>query len=162
MKTSILLVVLIFWCSCTEDNLQLGIDGEPGSQSLQQTPFQESTPAPSLLSADGSLREKLLTYEQRQGKHVYIKYCAVCHGEQGEGDGFNAYNLDPGPRDFTETAYMSALSDARLAETISQGGRGVNRSVAMPSWGGRLSGEEIEFVVFYIRLFSETNDEEKR
>jgi len=33
-----------------------------------------------------------LTYEQQQGKILYTKYCSVCHGEQGKGDGFNAYN----------------------------------------------------------------------
>ncbi|MFI5264354.1 MAG: hypothetical protein ACHQM6_07560, partial [Candidatus Kapaibacterium sp.] len=27
-----------------------------------------------------SLASHPMTYEQRQGKYVYIKYCAVCHG----------------------------------------------------------------------------------
>ncbi|MFQ5799736.1 MAG: c-type cytochrome [Bacteroidota bacterium] len=103
-----------------------------------------------------------VSYEQRQGRYLYMKYCAVCHGEQGEGDGFNSFNLDPKPRDFTDADYMNALSDARLAETISQGGRGVSRSVLMPSWGGRLSKEEIEFLVSYLRLFGKSsyNEEE--
>ena len=91
------------------------------------------------------------TYEQRQGRHLFLKYCAVCHGTEGKGDGFNAFNLDPKPRDFTDVRYMSALSDARLMETIIQGGRGVNRSVLMPSWGGRLTTSEQTYVTAYVR-----------
>lgn len=94
---------------------------------------------------------KPLTYEQRQGKDLYRKYCAVCHGEQGKGDGFNAFNLNPKPRDFTDAKYMNALSDARLLETINEGGRGVNRSPLMPSWGGRLTKSEQEYLVAFLR-----------
>lgn len=96
----------------------------------------------------------LLSYEQRQGRQLYLKYCSVCHGEHGKGDGFNAFNLNPKPRDFTDAAYMNALSDVRMAETMSQGGRGVNRSPLMPSWGGRMSKKEIAYVVDYIRSIS--------
>lgn len=95
-----------------------------------------------------------LTYEQRQGRHLYAKYCTVCHGTEGKGDGFNAFNLDPKPRDFTDIKYMNALSDSRLLETVSQGGKGVNKSVLMPSWGGRLSKSELEYIIAYIRHFA--------
>src|SRR3989304_1287603 len=97
-----------------------------------------------------------LAYEERQGKHLYIRYCAVCHGQEGKGDGFNAFNLDPKPRDFTDSTYMNSLSGERLIETITEGGRGVNRSPLMPSWNGRLSGMEIEYIVSYIRRFSDS------
>jgi mono/diheme cytochrome c family protein len=95
-----------------------------------------------------------LTYEQRQGKYLYTKYCAVCHGEEGKGDGFNAFNLDPKPRDFTDAKYMSGLSDEHIIQTVRDGGRSVNRSSLMPSWGGRIKKEEIRFVLSYIRMFA--------
>ena len=95
-----------------------------------------------------------LTYEQKQGKFLYTKYCSICHGAEGKGDGFNAFNLDPKPRDFTDKKYMNALNDPRLVETVTEGGRGVNRSPYMPTWGGRLTRQEIEYLVDYIRLFS--------
>ena len=119
----------------------------------QQADGNEDTLQTSV-KVDEAAESGLLSYEQRQGRHLYLKYCSVCHGEEGKGDGFNAFNLDPKPRDFTDVAYMNALSDVRVAETMSQGGRGVNRSPLMPSWGGRMSEKEMAYVVDYIRSIS--------
>ena len=96
-----------------------------------------------------------MTYEQRQGKYFYDKYCSICHGTEGKGDGFNAFNLDPKPRDFTDKKYLDALTDAQIFETVTGGGRAVNKSAVMPSWGGRLNKDEIKYLVAYIRTFSE-------
>ena len=95
----------------------------------------------------------VLSYTQRQGKQIYTKYCLVCHGEQGKGDGFNAYNLTPKPRNFTDTTFMQKTNDERLAKIIRDGGRNSNLSSSMPLWGGRLNDKEIEFVVSYLRTF---------
>lgn len=94
-----------------------------------------------------------LSYEQRQGRFYFTRYCAVCHGEDGKGDGFNAFNLDPKPRNFTDARIMGGLSDDRLKETVREGGRGVNKSPLMPAWGGTLSAQQIEYVVAYVRTF---------
>ena len=146
MKTSLTVCILLALLACSnksektvaaKDTVQVARDSSP----------------------DGQLQS--LSYEQRQGKHLYAKYCAVCHGTEGTGDGFNAFNLDPKPRDFTDSLTMSALSDARLLEIISQGGRGVNKSVLMPSWGGRLSNIERVYIVAFIRLLNEPNNQGK-
>ncbi len=102
-------------------------------------------------TAVGAAEVSTLGYEERQGKSIYLKYCVVCHGMEGKGDGFNAYNLDPKPRDFTDSTYMKTLSDARLIETISEGGRGVNKSPLMPMWGVTISRDNILDVVQYLR-----------
>jgi mono/diheme cytochrome c family protein len=101
-----------------------------------------------LVPADSS------TYEQRQGRFLFVKYCAVCHGEQGKGDGFNAFNLNPKPRDFTDTSAMKMLSDERIRQTIAGGGRSVNKSQLMPSWEGTIARQEIGYLVSYVRTFS--------
>lgn len=110
-----------------------------------------STKQPVTVAGNADVRS--LGYEEHQGKYIYLKYCAVCHGMEGKGDGFNSYNLDPKPRDFTDSTYMKTLSDARLIETISQGGRGVNKSPLMPTWGTTISRDGIFNVVQYLRAF---------
>ncbi len=95
-----------------------------------------------------------LTYAQKRGKRLYNKYCAICHGLEGKGDGFNAYNLDPKPKDITGNGYLAAVTDAWLVEAISQGGRGVKRSVLMPSYENTLSKNQIEDIVAYLRYLA--------
>jgi len=94
------------------------------------------------------------TYEERQGKALFLRYCSVCHGVEGKGDGFNAFNLDPRPRDLSDKKYMGAFSEERLYQTIDVGGRGMNKSPSMPSWGGRLNRQEIKYVVTYVQSMS--------
>ena len=98
-----------------------------------------------------------LTYAQRQGKHIYLKYCSVCHGIEGKGDGFNSYNLNSRPRNFTDFNYMNALSDENLVETITQGGAGVNKSHLMPIWGNTIKSDDIQRVTAYLRSLSNEN-----
>jgi mono/diheme cytochrome c family protein len=97
---------------------------------------------------------KTLPYEERQGKYLYDQYCAVCHGVEGKGDGFNAYNLEPRPRDFTDSTYMTALGEKQILRTISGGGRSVNKSPLMPSYGWTLKEEEIGYIASYLATFT--------
>ncbi len=39
------------------------------------------------------------------GKTVYVKWCADCHGETGDGKGAAALYMLPRPRDFTGAVY---------------------------------------------------------
>ena len=50
---------------------------------------------------------------------------------------------------------MQALTDLRLIEIITLGGREVNKSQSMPAWGGRMTKLEIEYVAAYIRIFAD-------
>jgi cytochrome c oxidase cbb3-type subunit 3 len=128
----VLFLVLAFALSCG------GAGTPPGSAGQAGNPSQ----AADVLT---------LSYEERQGMQVFMKFCAVCHGKEGKGDGFNSYNLDPKPRDLTDSTYMKALSNSRLTETIVEGGRGVNKSPLMPSWGATLSKDEIQYLLHYVR-----------
>ncbi len=95
-----------------------------------------------------------LSYSARQGERLYHQYCAVCHGKSGGGDGFNAWNLQPRPRDLTDSAYMNVLSDERIAEAIREGGAGVQKSELMPAWGNTFTKTEINQLVSFIRTLS--------
>ena len=90
-------------------------------------------------------------YELRLGREVFQHYCLTCHGETGAGDGFNAFNLDPRPRDMSDPAFQTKKTDAELADAIQRGGAGVGLSALMPPWGRTLSRAEVDQVVLYIR-----------
>ena len=106
----------------------------------------------SISSSSTQQKGMVLTYEQQQGKILFTKYCAICHGDLGKGDGFNAYNLDPKPRDFTDTRAMAGMNDALMRATITDGGKGVNKSPLMPAWGGRIGSLEMEYLVEYVKF----------
>jgi cytochrome c553 len=91
------------------------------------------------------------SYSERQGKILYDRYCASCHGDQGAGDGFNAYTLNPQPKNLS---ISNTVSDNLLVEIIKKGGRGVNRSVLMPAYGNTLTDEEIANLTDYIKTLS--------
>ena len=143
--TSIILCAIVL-CDCAG----------PGSH-----PATGSTPKDSVSVPDSAASQSTtpaavpLTYEQQQGKILYMKYCSVCHGEQGKGDGFNAYNLDPKPRDFTDPRAMAGIDDATLLTTITDGGKGVNKSPLMPSWGGRMKKLDVEYVIAYVKALEQ-------
>lgn len=93
-------------------------------------------------------------YEMRLGRDIFQHYCQTCHGETGGGDGFNAFNLDPRPRDISDPAFQKKKTDAEFADAIQRGGAGVGLSALMPPWGRTLSRAEVDQVVLYIRSLS--------
>jgi mono/diheme cytochrome c family protein len=137
-------VLLLFQCSRKQD----------GHSTIARSKDSTGTMDSSSASSSASVAVRP-TYEQQQGKMLFARYCVVCHGIEGKGDGFNAFNLDPHPRDLSDKQYMSSCSDERLYQTIDLGGRGVNKSPSMPSWGGRLNRQEIGYVLDYVRSFSD-------
>jgi cytochrome c oxidase cbb3-type subunit III len=90
-----------------------------------------------------------------RGRKVFQHYCQICHGAGGEGDGSNASQVTPAPRNFTQTKFWESKSttNERLHFAVTQGGRSVGKSVLMPAWGNTLSKSQIDDVIVYIRAF---------
>jgi cytochrome c553 len=139
-QLSTLILAFMFLFSC-KDQAPVGIPGKEvaGSDSTMNSSRQ------AMYS---------MTHSERTGQRLFDKYCVVCHGQDGQGDGFNAYNLDPHPRNLADTIYMNTLSDARLSEMITEGGRGTGKSALMPAYGSTLTASEIHDLVDYIRYLS--------
>jgi mono/diheme cytochrome c family protein len=97
-----------------------------------------------------------------EGKKTYGYYCAHCHGTGGNGDGFNAVNVDPKPRDHTDGGepYMGGRSNEEIFEAVAKGGRAIGKSSIMPPWEGVLSEKEIWGLVAYMRTLHK-NDKPK-
>lgn len=85
-----------------------------------------------------------------EGKVQYDNICASCHGAAGKGDGVAAAALDPKPRDLSDAAYVSTLSNEHLYKVISEGGPAVGLSPMMAAWSGVLSEQQIWDVIAYI------------
>src|SRR5262245_39903474 len=68
-----------------------------------------------------------------KGKVHYETYCFTCHGMSGKGDGPSAAGLTVKPRNHTDDALMSKLSDDRIFKTIKEGGKAVGKSELMPA-----------------------------
>lgn len=93
-----------------------------------------------------------LGYNAREGQALYRHYCLNCHGNEGRGDGFNAYNLDPRPRSLADSAFQAQHVDSDLLAAIRSGGGAVGLSTGMPPWGRTLNERQIQNVVAYVRM----------
>jgi len=86
----------------------------------------------------------------------YRRYCLVCHGQLGDGNGESAPWLDPKPRDFTLAVFKcrstptgTLPTDEDLYDTIA---RGLDRS-NMPPWNTFTKQERVDLVA-WIKHFS--------
>ena len=77
----------------------------------------------------------------------------ACHGESGKGDGPGAGVLKPPPRDHTDRAYMSTLSDKEIGDIIKMGGA-IKGKPLMPSHP-QIAGDDLTALVGYVRSLSE-------
>jgi DMSO reductase family type II enzyme heme b subunit len=89
-------------------------------------------------------------------KEIYQFRCAVCHGEEGAGDGPAADFLYPKPRDFTLGTFKYKTSpgelpirDEDLFDIIKHGLNGTG----MPGWKTLLTDEQINSLIPVIKSF---------
>lgn len=81
-----------------------------------------------------------------QGRATFNKYCTGCHGEGGDGIGFNAEYLDPYPRDLTDSVepYMSEGSNEEIFSAIATGMAGVAPSMEGVAVHVHAHGSDVE------------------
>jgi len=84
-------------------------------------------------------------------ENIYLSKCAICHGEKGNADGFNASYLTAIPTKHTDGTYMAKKPDDTLFDGVFAGGYILNKSHLMPAWGNALSKDEIQELVTYMR-----------
>ncbi|WHZ29140.1 MAG: hypothetical protein OJF51_003941 [Nitrospira sp.] len=79
------------------------------------------------------------------GKRIFTRYCAGCHGPEGKGDGYLLLGPEPGNLAGLAT---KTKSDMALLQIIHEG------KPNMPSWKVRLSENESRAVLTYIRTLA--------
>lgn len=89
------------------------------------------------------------------GKTHYMEQkCDKCHGEGGKGDGKVAKALKVDLADWTNKAEMAKMTDEELHAIIEKGGKAVGKSPKMPPYGKKLSSDEINDIIAWIRSLS--------
>ncbi len=106
-------------------------------------------------SADG----QKTSYASIDGRRLYMHYCAICHGEKGDGAGrYYGFGLEPKPADFTDDRFFEKRDSELLYKAISEGSASVGRSNLCPPWGRTLHKEEVGFLIDHIRSFPGSDD----
>ncbi|MEQ9422928.1 MAG: c-type cytochrome [Cyclobacteriaceae bacterium] len=91
-------------------------------------------------------------YEQtNNSSDNYLKYCASCHGEKGDGKGYNAAFMSDAPTAHNDAKYMSDRPDDTLFDGVHSGGLILDKSNMMPAWGNTLQPDQIKGLVMYMR-----------
>lgn len=83
------------------------------------------------------------------GMQLYQKYCQVCHGVEGDGDGIMTSLMGIMPMDHTNPNETNSLSNKEITDSILDG-----KKRFMPAWRGILNQNDVEALVSYIRLLS--------
>jgi cbb3-type cytochrome c oxidase subunit III len=96
----------------------------------------------------GSTKHDLMG-DPEVGMQLYQKYCQVCHGVEGDGDGIMTKLMGIMPMDHTNPNETNSLNNEELVESILDG-----EGKFMPAWRGILSQSDVEALVSYIRLLS--------
>ena len=111
-------------------------------------------------AAAGSVRaaaQDVGTDAQREsGKQLYLKYCAQCHGEKGDGEGYATPHLLPKPRNFTTGKFKIRTTPNGALPTHQDLVNIIRRGMpytSMPAWPD-LSDDEVSNLAYFITTFS--------
>ncbi len=108
----------------------------------------------------GSVRaaaQDIGTESQREsGKALYTKYCAQCHNDNGDGEGYAAVHLRPRPRNFTTGKFKVRTTPNGALPTHQDLVNIIRRGMpytSMPAWP-ELSDQQVSDLAHFITTFS--------
>jgi high-affinity iron transporter len=82
-----------------------------------------------------------------EGKQLFSKQCASCHGAAGKGDGKAGETLKPKPADLTDAMWAHGSSDGEIFTVIRDG----VKETSMRGFAGRMTSRELWTLVNYVR-----------
>jgi mono/diheme cytochrome c family protein len=84
-------------------------------------------------------------------KEVWEKNCASCHGKDGKGETKAGKKAEV--KDLTDAKYQESFTDEKMLQQIKEGLKDKNGKEKMKPFGDKLSAEEINGLISYIRAF---------
>ena len=139
-----LLLVLMLTLACNPNPQPEGLTPVPTlapAATLTLIPSLEEPPPTSgepVASPEPGGEEAPAAGDATNGATVYAQNCAACHGENAEGGAVGPTLI---------SAELQAQDDDFYREVILNGREGTS----MPAWEGRLSTQEIEDVIAFVR-----------
>lgn len=94
--------------------------------------------------------------QRESGKTLYLKYCAQCHGEKGDGEGDASSHLYPRPRNFTTGQFKVRTTPNGALPTHQDLVNIIRRGMpytSMPAWS-TFSDQEVSNLAYFITTFS--------
>ena len=94
--------------------------------------------------------------QRASGKQLYGKYCAQCHGDKGDGEGYATPHLSPRPRNFTSGKFKVRTTPNGALPTHQDLVNIIRRGMpytSMPAWPA-LSDAQVTELAYYITTFS--------
>ncbi len=94
--------------------------------------------------------------QRESGKALYLKYCAQCHGEKGDAEGYATPHLYPRPRDFTTGKFKVRTTPNGALPTHQDLVNVIRRGMpytSMPAWP-TLTEQEVSDLAYFITTFS--------
>ncbi len=104
-------------------------------------------------SLSGGAEEGEAKVDLDNGKEIYDRMCAGCHGYRGDGGEGHRGGFSPHVPTLADKAYMASVPDDYLFLIIKKGGVYMGKMATMPAWEKRLSDEDIRDIVAHIRRF---------
>jgi cytochrome c len=105
----------------------------------------------------GAAAQDVGTDAQREsGKALYLKYCAQCHNDNGDGEGYAAVHLRPRPRNFTTGKFKVRSTGSGALPTHQDLVSIIRRGMpftSMPAWPD-LTDQEVSDIAHFITTFS--------
>ena len=94
--------------------------------------------------------------QRESGKALYLKYCAQCHGENGDGEGYATPHLLPKPRNFTTGKFKIRSTPTGALPTHQDVVNIIRRGMpytSMPGWP-TLTDQEVTDLAYFVKTFS--------
>jgi mono/diheme cytochrome c family protein len=82
------------------------------------------------------------------GEALFLQYCALCHGERGDGRGVRREGLTSAPRDLTSETWRRSTSPRHVFYAIREGVPGT----PMPSWKALSEQDAWDMTIYVLSL----------